>query len=226
MTSLSKLIMQVNPGLTQEGVEDMAKLYSQVIFEADVAPTRPHVRGLELAERGYTRLDTQEYIFPNTPVGGFSISVTGMSPTFEVDYDTKGIISPKGRTNKTNLFNQLAGWRWTSDNPPMLALSNQRNSTRFGEVLISVDDGREHYYTLSFDTGIDKNGGYVLDSKLYTKPTRGEPRNRPSVKGRLVLGPPVGTIITLASKKPHLVYEYITVVPTNKDGLDPIRRLE
>ena len=226
MASLSKLIMQVNPGLTPKGVEDMAKMYSQVSFEADVAPTRPHVSGIELAERGYTRLDTQEYISPNTDVGGFSISVTDRRPTIEVDYDTKGIKSPKGRTNKTNLFNQRAGWRWTSENPPMLALSKQRNSTRFGQVLISVDDGREHYYTLSFDTGIDNRGEYTLDSKLYTKPTRGEPRNRPSVKGRLVLGPPVGTIITLASKKPHLVYEYITVVPTDKDGLDPIRRSE
>lgn len=226
MTSLSKLIMQVNPGLTPKGVEDMAKMYSQVSFEADVAPTRPHVSGIELAERGYTRLDTQEYIPPNTDVGGFSISVMDRSPTFEVDYDTKGIKSSKGRTNKTNLFNQLAGWRWTSENPPMLALSKQRNSTRFGQVLISVDDGRNHYYTLSFDTGMDNRGEYTLDSKLYTKPTLGEPRNRPSVKGRLVLGPPVGTIITLAGKKLHLVYEYITVVPTNKDGLDPIRRLE
>ena len=218
--------MQVNPGLTPKGVEDMAKLYSQVIFEADVAPTRPNVSGDEYADRGYTRLDTQEYIFPDTVVGRFEISVTDRTPILMVDYDSTGIRSERGRTIRTNLFNQLAGWRWTSENPPMLALSKQRNSTRFGQVLISVDDGREHYYTLSFDTGIDNRGEYTLDSKLYTKPTRGEPRNRPSVKGRLVLGPPVGTIITLASKKPHLVYEYITVVPTNKDGLDPIRRWE
>jgi hypothetical protein len=222
MASLSKLIMRVNPGLTPKGVEDMAKLYSQVSFEADVASTRPNVRGDEYANRGYTRLDTQEYISPNTEVGGFSISVTDRSPSFMVDYDVKGHRSEKGRTIKTNLFNQLAGWQWTSKNPPMLALSKQRNSTRFSPVLISVDDGRDHFYTLSFDTG-GKNG---VDAKLYTKPTRGEPRNRPSVKGRLVLGPPVGTIITLASKKPHLVYEYITVAPTNKDGLPPLRRLE
>jgi len=222
MTSLSALIMQVNPGLNSEGVEQMKRMYSSVSFQADVAPTRPNVRGDELGDRGYTRLDTQEYISPNTDVGGFSISVTDSSPSFMVDYDVKGHRSEKGRTIKTNLFNQLAGWQWTSENPPMLALSKQRNSTRFGPVLISVDDGRDHFYTLSFDTGGKKG----VDAKLYTKPTRGEPRNRPSVKGRLVLGPPVGTIIIRSSKKPHLVYEYITVVPTNKDGLDPIRRLE
>ncbi len=219
MTSLSKLIMQVNPGLTPKGVDDMAKLYSQVSFEADVAPTRPNVSGDEYADRGYTRLDTQEYIFPDTVVGRFEISVTDRTPMLMVDYDSTGIRSERGRTIRTNLFNQLAGWRWTSENPPMLAFSKQRRSDRVGPVLISVDDGRDHFYTLSFDTG-------RLDGKLYTKPTQGEPRNRPSVKGRLVLGPPVGTIITLAGKKLHLVYEYITVVPTNKDGLDPIRRSE
>ena len=102
------------------------------------------------------------------------------------------------------------------ENPPRLALSRQRTSGREGEVLISVDDGREHYYTLNFDTG-------SLDGVLYTKPTRGEPRNRPSVRGRLVLGTVIGTIQTLASKKIHPVFDSISVVATDRDGLEPLR---
>jgi|TARA_R110002110_G_scaffold75201_1_gene198814 hypothetical protein len=219
MSSLSELIAKVNPGLSAGGVDSMLKLYSVDIFEADVSPTRPNVAGDDYSMRGYTRLDTQEYITPNTIVGMFEISVTDRMPILMVDYDSTGVTSPKGRTIRTNLFNKLAGWRWTSKNHPMLAESKLRNSDKRGPALISVDDGRDHFYTLKFDTGL-------LDGTLYTKKSRGEPRNRPSVKGRLVLGPPVGQIQILASKKFHYIHEYITVVPTDKDGLDPIRRSE
>ena len=82
-------------------------------------PTRPNVAGDEYSMREvYTRLDTQEYITPNTIVGMFEISVTDRMPILMVDYDSTGVTSPKGRTIRTNLFNQLAGWRWTSENPP------------------------------------------------------------------------------------------------------------
>ena len=217
MTSLPALVAKFNPGLTQAGVSDMLSFYDGETFEADVAPTRPNVQGDIYEERGYTRLDTGDYIMPNTIVGPFSVSVTTPVPTLLVDYDVRGSRSPRGRTNRINLFNSRAGWRWTSKNPPRLALNRQRTSGREGEVLISVDDGREHYYTLNFDTG-------DLDGVLYTKPTRGEPRNRPSVRGRLDLGAVVGTIQTLASKKIHPVFDSISVVATDRDGLEPLRR--
>ena len=217
MDSLSSLVSKFNPGLNQSGVDEMLSYYRFEVFEADVAPTRPNVQGDIYEERGYTRLDTGEYIVPNTVVGPFSVSVTSPVPTLLVGYDVAGSRSLRGRTNRINLFNSRAGWRWTSENPPRLALNRQRTTGREGEVLISVDDGREHYYTLNFDTG-------SLDGVLYTKPTRGEPRNRPSVRGRLVLGSVVGTIQTLASKKIHPVFDSISVVSTNRDGLEPLRR--
>jgi hypothetical protein len=217
MDSLSSLVSKFNPGLNQSGVDEMLSYYQFEVFEADWSETRPNVRGDIYEERGYTRLDTGEYIVPNTVVGPFSISVANPVPSLLVDYDVVGSRSLRGRTNRVNLFNNRAGWRWTSNNPPRLARSKQRTTSREGEVLISVDDGRDHYYTLAFDTG-------SLDGVLYTKPTRGEPRNRPSVRGRLVLGSVVGTIQTLASKKTHPVFDSISVVATDRDGLEPLRR--
>lgn len=222
MSLLASLVERVNPTLSSERQKEIVQLYEPLqavdSFEADWSPTRPVVRGQTLENRGYQRLDSGRYIPPNTVVGPFQINVGSFSfPQFLVDYEPTGNVSPRGRTIRTNLFNSLAGWSWVSGRRP-LAKSLQRHTRREGEVLISVEDGRDHYYTLSFSTG-------SLDGLLYTKSSSGEPRNRPSVRGRLSLGNIVGTIRTRASGKLHPVYETITVVSTNQDGLEPLRRL-
>ena len=222
MSLLVSLVEKVNPTLSPQHQTEIVQLYKPLqevdSFESDWSPTRPVIRGQIFENRGYQRLDSGRYIPPNTNVGPFKIDVGSFSfPQFLVDYEPTGKVSPRGRTIRTNLFNSLAGWSWVSGRRP-LAKGIQRHTKREGDVLISVDDGRNHYYTLSFSTG-------ELDGLLYTKPSSGEPRNRPSVRGLLSLGPIVGTIRTRSSGKIHPVYETITVVSTNQDGLEPLRRL-
>jgi hypothetical protein len=218
MSSLETLVKRINPGLDSSGIESILGYYTAETFEADWAQTRPLVQGDTLDSRGYQRLDSGETIRPNTLVGPFRLSVQGPGrPQFYVDYDVSGKISPKGRMIRVNLFNKRAGWDWTSTTHPKLAESNIRNRPGVkSPVLISIEDGNKHYYCLNYDTGI-------LDGLLYTKARKGEPRNRPSVRGRLVLGKIVGTIITLASKKMHYVYETISTTTADSQGLLPLR---
>ena len=148
MDSLRGLMEEVNPGLSTEGIDELLSFYSET-FAADWAPTKPNVFGIEFTNRGYTRLDNHQYLQPNTKIGPFTISVDGPTVEFWVDYDRTGWISHYGRLIRTNLFNQRAGWAWTSKSPPQVAQSRQRTTKKEGLVLISVEDGSKHYYCLN-----------------------------------------------------------------------------
>tara|TARA_B100001939_G_scaffold265612_1_gene232929 strand:- start:92 stop:2068 length:1977 start_codon:yes stop_codon:yes gene_type:complete len=101
-----------------------------------------------------------------------------------------------GRKIKTNLFKKKAGWRWTQvpkgfDPEPPSSFP-----------LVSVEDGKQHYYTLQaeFPEGVELT--------RYEK-SKSEPRLRPTKKGNVHLGKKVGEISVRGKK--HPVYDKIEV---------------
>ena len=107
-----------------------------------------------------------------------------------------GEVRTDGRKIKTNLFKKKAGWKWTQvpegfdPDPP----------SNF--PLVSVEDGKQHYYALrtEFPEGVELS--------RYEK-SKTEPRLRPTKKGNVHLGTKVGEI-TVRGKK-HPVYDQIKV---------------
>jgi len=101
-----------------------------------------------------------------------------------------------GRKIKTNLFKKKAGWKWTQvpkgfDPEPPSSFP-----------LVSVEDGKQHYYTLQaeFPEGVELT--------RYEK-SKSEPRLRPTKKGNVHLGNKVGEISVRGKK--HPVYDKIEV---------------
>ena len=137
--------------------------------------------------------ETGEEITDKTYSTG-TIDVTGKTPSLvsEVESDQLG----EGKTWKTNLFKQSAGWKWISENPPEVA------SIGKSPVLISVEGGKDHFYTLKTDF----QSGVKL--QRYSD-KRSEPRLRPTAKGEIQFGNEIGRIKT--AKKEHPVYDTITI---------------
>jgi hypothetical protein len=137
--------------------------------------------------------ETGEEITDKTYSTG-TIDVTGKTPSLvsEVESDQLG----EGKTWKTNLFKQSAGWKWISENPPEVA------SIGKSPVLISVEAGKDHFYTLktNFQSGVKLQ-------RYSDKPS--EPRLRPTAKGEIQFGNEIGRIKT--AKKEHPVYDTITI---------------
>ena len=101
-----------------------------------------------------------------------------------------------GRKIKTNLFKKKAGWRWTQvpkgfDPEPPSSFP-----------LVSVEDGKQHYYTLQaeFPEGVELT--------RYEK-SKSEPRLRPTKKGNVHLGKKVGEISVRGKK--HPVYDKVEI---------------
>ncbi len=108
----------------------------------------------------------------------------------EIDSIEKG-----AKKIKTNLFKKEKGWKWTK-------VPEGYEPNPDGKFpIISVETGGKHFYTLNtdFPQGVELS--------RYAKQAT-EPRLRPTVKGRLEFGEPVGEITVRG--KSHLVYDKIT----------------
>jgi hypothetical protein len=115
-------------------------------------------------------------------------------PSFKISPEKSDIIgSPdiKGATQiKTNLFKKKAGWKW--DKAP--------KGYEDAPTLVSVENKGKHYYTLDaqFPEGVNLS--------RYAK-SKTEPRLRPTIKGFVELGKPIGKISVRG--KEHPVYDKI-----------------
>ena len=152
-------------------------------------------------ERGgkFFDLETGEDITDKTYATG-TIDVTGKRPSLVSDSIIDEMPEEKGRTWKTNLFRKSAVWEWISENPPEVAAIGSKEKP--DPVLISVEGGRDHFYTLKteFPNGV----------QLARYPNEGsEPRLRPTKKGQIQLGNVIGRIKT--KKLEHPVYDTITI---------------
>ena len=114
------------------------------------------------------------------------IDVSSGKPRLFVDGDPAAQPAKSGRTYRTNLFKQKAGWKWTSDNAPATS------------TIVSVEGGGRHVYALRADF----EGGVDL-ARYSDKPS--EPRLRPTARGELSLGNEVGRISIRG--KEHPVYD-------------------
>jgi len=129
----------------------------------------------------------------NFSKGNISITPEGR-PSFKVSPSEKEIVgSPdiKGATQiKTNLFKKKAGWKW--DKAP--------KGYEDAPTLVSVENKGKHYYTLDaqFPEGVNLS--------RYAK-SKTEPRLRPTIKGFVELGKPIGKISVRG--KEHPVYDKI-----------------
>jgi hypothetical protein len=118
--------------------------------------------------------------------GAGFIDVSSGKPRLFVDGDPAAQPAKSGRTYRTNLFKQKAGWKWISDNAPATS------------TIVSVEGGGRHVYALRADF----EGGVDL-ARYSDKPS--EPRLRPTARGELSLGNEVGRISIRG--KEHSVYD-------------------
>ena len=129
----------------------------------------------------------------NFSKGNISITPEGR-PSFKVSPSEKEIVgSPdiKGATQiKTNLFKKKAGWKW----------NKAPKGYEDAPTLVSVENKGKHYYTLDaqFPEGVNLS--------RYAK-SKTEPRLRPTIKGFVELGKPIGKISVRG--KEHPVYDKI-----------------
>jgi hypothetical protein len=106
--------------------------------------------------------------------------------------DAKG----PGRKIKTNLAKKKTGWKWTQ------APEGYNPDPDGGFPIVSVNDGKNHYYTLNTD--------FPEGVELARYPNEAsEPRLKPTRKGHANLGEKVGEI-EMRGKK-HPVYDNITI---------------
>jgi hypothetical protein len=145
-------------------------------------------------EGRFVDLETKQDLSNKTFEGG-SIRIEGGRPILETsDNASETIINSKaseeGPLVRTNLFKQKAGWTWTK--APEGAPS----------TIVSVEQGPNHYYTLDFSSA------KPLTLKTYPS-KKSEPRGRPTTRGKVKLGNPVGEI-SIRGKK-HTVYDRVTV---------------
>ena len=108
----------------------------------------------------------------------------------------EGEVRTDGRKIKTNLFKKKAGWKWTKTPEGF----DPKPPSNFS--LVSVEDGRQHYYSLrtEFPEGV---------SLARYEKSKSEPRLRPTKKGNVHLGEVVGEISVRGKK--HPVYDQIKV---------------
>ena len=108
-----------------------------------------------------------------------------------IEVDKVGSPDIKGATQiKTNLFKKKAGWKWLN------APKEYENIP----TLVSVENKGKHYYTIQADFPQGINLSRYAKSKT-------EPRLRPTIKGFVNLGKPIGTISVRG--KEHPVYDKI-----------------
>jgi hypothetical protein len=120
-------------------------------------------------------------------------------PKFQVaPTQATSIPDPKGpgRKIKTNLAKKKTGWQWTQ------APEGYDPNPDGGFPIVSVNDGKDHYYTLNtdFPEGVEL-ARYPNESS--------EPRLKPTRKGHVSLGDKVGEI-EMRGKK-HPVYNNISI---------------
>ena len=120
-------------------------------------------------------------------------------PKFQVAPEqATNIPEPKGpgRKIKTNLAKKKTGWKWTQ------APEGYDPDPDGGFPIVSVNDGKDHYYTLNTD--------FPEGVELARYPNEAsEPRLKPTRKGHVNLGQKVGEI-EMRGKK-HPVYDNITI---------------
>ena len=145
-------------------------------------------------EGRFVDLETKQDLSNKTFEGG-SIRIEGGRPVLETSDNAGETIldskaSEEGPLVRTNLFKQKAGWKWTKapDGAP--------------STIVSVEQGPKHYYTLDFSSA------KPLTLKTYPS-KKSEPRGRPTTRGKVKLGNPVGEI-SIRGKK-HTVYDQVTV---------------
>ena len=108
-----------------------------------------------------------------------------------IEVDKVGSPDIQGATQiKTNLFKKKAGWKWLN------APKEYENIP----TLVSVENKGKHYYTIQADFPQGINLSRYAKSKT-------EPRLRPTIKGFVNLGKPIGTISVRG--KEHPVYDKI-----------------
>jgi hypothetical protein len=142
---------------------------------------------IESYERGGKFFDAQsgDDLTGRSYGAGF-IDVSSGKPRLFVDGDPAAQPAKSGRTYRTNLFKQKAGWKWISDNAPATS------------TIVSVEGGGQHVYALRADF----EGGVDL-ARYSDRPS--EPRLRPTARGELSLGNEVGRISIRG--KEHPVYD-------------------
>jgi hypothetical protein len=142
---------------------------------------------IESYEKGGKFFDTQtgDDLTGKSFGAGF-IDVSNGKPRLFVDGEPNNQGAASGRTYRTNLFKQKAGWQWISSNAPQTS------------TIVSVEGGGRHVYALRADF----EGGVDL-ARYSDKPS--EPRLRPTAKGELLLGTEVGRINIRG--KEHSVYD-------------------
>ena len=184
--------------LPQDIVADASATYIPKRFvgeQADQAPPFFQSFSPEQYDEGrFVDLETKKDLSDQTFEGG-SIRIEGGRPVLETSDNSSQTIlkskaSEEGPLVRTNLFKQKAGWKWTE--APEGAPS----------TIVSVEQGSKHYYTLDFSSS------KPLTLKTYPD-KKSEPRGRPTTRGKVKLGNPVGEI-SIRGKK-HTVYDQVTV---------------
>ncbi len=184
--------------LPQDIVADASATYIPKRFvgeQADKAPPFFQSFSPEQYDEGrFVNLETKQDLSDQTFEGG-SIRIEGGRPMLETsDNSSQTILNSKaseeGPLVRTNLIKQKAGWKWTQ--APEGAPS----------TIVSVEQGPKHYYTLDFSSS------KPLTLKTYPD-KKSEPRGRPTTRGKVKLGNPVGEI-SIRGKK-HTVYDQVTV---------------
>jgi hypothetical protein len=148
----------------EAGFAAAAEEYRKLFPRADA----PMARGnsffarfpIESYERGGKFFDAQsgEDLTGRSYGAGF-IDVSSGKPRLFVDGDPAAQPAKSGRTYRTNLFKQKAGWKWISDNAPATS------------TIVSVEGGGQHVYALRADF----EGGVDL-ARYSDKPSEPSPR--------------------------------------------------
>jgi len=128
-----------------------------------------------------------------SPEGKASFKVADLQTEEQLVHEGKK--KADGSKIMTNLFKQEAGWKWVKAPEGFSADVNKKFP------LVSVEHGKDHYYTLQADYPRGVELSRYAESKS-------EPRLRPTIKGDLYLGKEVGRIRTNSGKE-HPVYDRV-----------------
>jgi hypothetical protein len=189
---------ELSVALPQDVVADASATYIPKRFvgeQAEQAPPFFQSFSPEQYDEGrFVDLETKKDLSDQTFEGG-SIRIEGGRPVLETSDNASETIlgskaSEEGPLVRSNLFKQKAGWKWTK--APEGAPS----------TIVSVEQGPKHYYTLDFSSS------KPLTLKTYPD-KKSEPRGRPTTRGKVKLGNPVGEISIRG--KLHPVYDTVTV---------------
>jgi len=189
---------ELSVALPQDVVVEASATYIPKRFvgeQAEQAPPFFQSFSPEQYDEGrFVDLETKKDLSDQTFEGG-SIRIEGGRPVLETSDNASETIldskaSEEGPLVRSNLFKQKAGWKWTQ--APEGAPS----------TIVSVEQGPKHYYTLDFSSS------KPLTLKTYPD-KKSEPRGRPTTRGKVKLGNPVGEI-SIRGKK-HTVYDTVTV---------------